>query len=378
MSKIIECQVNDEYILGSGVVIGAAGSHDDVYLRLIFNEMWDGLNIVATFKDALAESETVIPLMSSMLEEGDTRTYLIGIPGGAKKYAGRAKLTLSGYSVYAVEENGTRIYKKDSLTNTATAFFRVLESDAAIVKDDEDSEPTYKEIVQVELNTFYERMTGLESEMDEWEKNLGDAEDAREVAESLRAEAESDRKEYYDNLDLCLDKLIELQDKMIAAGNNASSVLTSVLDAYPVGAIYISLTATSPSQLFGGSWVAIEEGRFLLAAGTSYVASESGGSENHKHDAGELYAQIATNVYNSDKQSVVPNTFIKAREVLISQYEANAVVRSASANVTNLTNHGSSIINASYGTAVGGETAEVNNMPPYYAVYMWQRIEYGG
>lgn len=166
MSRIIECHVNDEYILGSGVPIGAAGSHDDVALRLIFNEMWDGLNIVATFKDALAKSETVIQLMPSMLEEGDSRTYLIWIPGGAKKYAGRVKLTLSGYSVYAVEENGTRIYKKDSLTNTATAFFRVLESDAAIVKDDEDSETTYKEIVQAELNAFDERMTAFEDDID--------------------------------------------------------------------------------------------------------------------------------------------------------------------------------------------------------------------
>ena len=181
MSRIIECHVNDEYILGSGVPIGAAGSHDDVALRLIFNEMWDGLNIVATFKDALAESETVIQLMPSMLEEGDSRTYLIWIPGGAKTYAGRVKLTLSGYSVYAVEENGTRIYKKDSLTNTATAFFRVLESDAAIVKDDEDSETTYREIVQAELNE-------MGKDMEAWERRVLEVEAAEETRDTAEAQ----------------------------------------------------------------------------------------------------------------------------------------------------------------------------------------------
>lgn len=204
MSRIIECHVNDEYILGSGVPIGAAGSHDDVALRLIFNEMWDGLNIVATFKDALAESETVIQFMPSMLEEGDSRTYLIWIPGGAKKYAGRVKLTLSGYSVYAVEENGTRIYKKDSLTNTATAFFRVLESDAAIVKDDEDSEATYKEIVQAELNAFGEQMTALEGKIDEFEEAEGAREERLEEVESLVGD-----------IDRVLDEILKKQRALI-------------------------------------------------------------------------------------------------------------------------------------------------------------------
>lgn len=42
-------------------------------------------------------------------------------------------------------------------------------------------------------------------------------------------------------------------------------ITRAVLDAYPVGAVYISYVSTSPASLFGGSWTQIT-GRFLRAA----------------------------------------------------------------------------------------------------------------
>ena len=39
--RIIQCQVTDEYVRGAGVVVGAAGSHNDVALRLVFGPMWE-------------------------------------------------------------------------------------------------------------------------------------------------------------------------------------------------------------------------------------------------------------------------------------------------------------------------------------------------
>ncbi|MBR2247047.1 MAG: hypothetical protein IJ880_08495 [Bacilli bacterium] len=46
---------------------------------------------------------------------------------------------------------------------------------------------------------------------------------------------------------------------------------------YPIGAIYISATSTSPATLFGGTWEQIE-GKFLLASDTNYEAGTTGGS----------------------------------------------------------------------------------------------------
>ena len=65
--RIIECQVNDEYVVGAGVPIGASGSHDDVILRLKFNDTWAGLYIYATFRDALGGHPTVVLLLPTML-----------------------------------------------------------------------------------------------------------------------------------------------------------------------------------------------------------------------------------------------------------------------------------------------------------------------
>lgn len=46
---------------------------------------------------------------------------------------------------------------------------------------------------------------------------------------------------------------------------------------YPVGSIYMSVNNTNPSTLFGGTWQQLED-RFLLGAGTTYTAGNTGGN----------------------------------------------------------------------------------------------------
>lgn len=53
--------------------------------------------------------------------------------------------------------------------------------------------------------------------------------------------------------------------------------ISSPLDAYPVGAYYISSNPTSPATLFGGTWERVQD-RMILAAGSTYVAGGLGGS----------------------------------------------------------------------------------------------------
>lgn len=38
---------------------------------------------------------------------------------------------------------------------------------------------------------------------------------------------------------------------------------SQVLNAYPIGSIYMSVNSTNPGELFGGTWEQIQ-GRFLL------------------------------------------------------------------------------------------------------------------
>lgn len=147
--RIIECKVNQEYIEGSGVVIGAAGSHNDVALRLTFDDMWLGLNIYATFTDATGEHSGIVLLTPSMLVSGEAMTYDLPIPAVAKKIAGKSVLTLSGYSIV----DGT---EKDKATNTVTAYFRVLKSDYKLL-DGSKITPTIEEQIFAEINKLGER-----------------------------------------------------------------------------------------------------------------------------------------------------------------------------------------------------------------------------
>ena len=46
---------------------------------------------------------------------------------------------------------------------------------------------------------------------------------------------------------------------------------------YPVGSIYVSVNATNPGTIFGGTWEQIKD-KFILAAGDTYKAGATGGS----------------------------------------------------------------------------------------------------
>lgn len=119
---------------------------------------------------------------------------------------------------------------------------------------------------------------------------------------------------------------------------------------YPVGSIYMSANATDPGTLFGGTWARIQ-GRFLLAADGSHAAGSTGGEENHTLSAAELpsYAYYAyywegrdmERLYNPDLEGTV----------------------------LGMTNTGGT---KQLPNVAGGDRPH-NNMPPYLAVYCWQR-----
>lgn len=55
-----------------------------------------------------------------------------------------------------------------------------------------------------------------------------------------------------------------------------------LLAAHPVGTLYMSTSATSPAELFGGTWTQVTD-CFPLAAGTTYAAGTTGGAATHSH-----------------------------------------------------------------------------------------------
>lgn len=132
------------------------------------------------------------------------------------------------------------------------------------------------------------------------------------------------------------------------AADSVPTLVDLLKAVYPVGAFYISATATSPRTVFGfGTWTQIKD-RFILAAGDMYPAASIGGE--------------ATVTLTTDQ---IPSHFHKLKlSDDVGGYDIAA--RGGGANES-LSTSDSTI------TSVGGGQAH-NNMPPYLAAYIWHRI----
>ena len=71
------------------------------------------------------------------------------------------------------------------------------------------------------------------------------------------------------------------------SGSLVSDLLNRV---YPVGSIYMSAVNVSPASFLGGTWQAIEQGRMLMAAGSSWQAGTTGGAVYHTLTVAEMPA----------------------------------------------------------------------------------------
>jgi hypothetical protein len=125
------------------------------------------------------------------------------------------------------------------------------------------------------------------------------------------------------------------------------------LAAYPIGSVYISASNISPAELFGGSWLPIND-RFLVASGSYFENTKSGGSTTHNHGKGTLQTEIA-----------IASGKIRLN-VEQKSWESNWSHTAATGTKETLTN--SEIIKMS------GETAEANHIPPWVAYNMWERV----
>lgn len=61
---------------------------------------------------------------------------------------------------------------------------------------------------------------------------------------------------------------------------------------YPVGAYFFSDNSISPSSLFGGTWVAVDAGRFICAAGSGYAVGAQGGANSVVLTCNQLPAAV--------------------------------------------------------------------------------------
>lgn len=125
----------------------------------------------------------------------------------------------------------------------------------------------------------------------------------------------------------------------------------SMLDLlHPIGSVYISRSAVSPAEIFGGYWRQIKD-KFILAAGDTYASGSTGGAATHTLTTAEMPS-------HSHTQSVVGT-----RSGSGSTY--------VSWNASNVTGSTAGSYSTTFATGGGGAH---NNMPPYLTLYVWERV----
>ena len=132
---------------------------------------------------------------------------------------------------------------------------------------------------------------------------------------------------------------------------------------YPVGSIYMSVNSTNPGTLFGGTWQQLKD-RFLLAAGDTYTAGNTGGAETHHHSTANHTLTV----------SEIPS---HTHGIKGWRYGHNQKYDNYSASYTQLSDAASSntpiLATGGGGAHNHGNTGDTSNMPPYLVVYVWER-----
>ena len=147
----------------------------------------------------------------------------------------------------------------------------------------------------------------------------------------------------------------------------------TVIDViYPIGSIYMSMSATNPADLFGvGTWKRISQGRMLLGADDStYKAGATGGEATHTLTAAEMpaHSHTGTTSTNGAHSHSIPKLYYVDDDEEEARIRLTYRGRTNELNTSTNGNH-----NHTFTTDNSGGGAAHNNMPPYLVCYIWQR-----
>ena len=171
--------------------------------------------------------------------------------------------------------------------------------------------------------------------------------------------------------------------EMARLENAINAVESSVLNKmYPVGSIYMTFSSSNPHDLFGGSWVKLED-RFLVGSGSKNVG-ETGGEETHTLTSNEMPSH--THSQNAHNHPPASSSYT-GLHFLVSTDNANFYTPSEfrkltgsgdyayiiTKDATTILDHSTTGNKTATNNNTGGSQAH-NNMPPYQVVHMWRRL----
>lgn len=148
------------------------------------------------------------------------------------------------------------------------------------------------------------------------------------------------------------------QDVYNKLGDGLKALVLDIV--HPVGCLYWSSNATNPGELFGGTWTQIKD-KFILAAGDTYKAGQTGGEAAHTLTVDEMPAHKHVQRMDNAKGAVVT-----------AGSDAGDGATSGGQWIDSSVLHWLNTTKQLTTMAAGGDAAH-NNMPPYEVFYCWQR-----
>ena len=172
------------------------------------------------------------------------------------------------------------------------------------------------------------------------------------------------------------------------------SNFVNLLDiVYPVGSIYISVNNVSPVDSIGGTWEKIED-KFLKGVSSNESPSNVGGTNSHYHKvmmAFPEYSGWSNIAVGTPEGGYTPSSGIvdvakKLQGYTVTGSSGSTLFfkrlepwhrgDSGTANYTSpiMAANRALVVRNTYVNTQEGTTSIESNLPPYYAVFIYQRI----
>lgn len=163
----IYIEVEEEYIKGGGVVIGAALSHDDIELHIKFSDAWSGLTKRVIWQNAYGENTVYQNLAGTAAGE-----HTVLIPFEPKEFAGKVFFGIKGFTTAEREKEGggTETYEDKAIMSVKTEFI-VLPS-----VSDEDAEAEQAPSASI-ADQLQADVAALQDDMEETQGDISDLEE---------------------------------------------------------------------------------------------------------------------------------------------------------------------------------------------------------
>lgn len=166
---------------------------------------------------------------------------------------------------------------------------------------------------------------------------------------------------------------------------NSKKILT-INEIYPVGSIYMSVSSTNPSTLFGGTWVRWGNGRVpvgISESETEFSYSEKTGgaktvalsvSNMPQHDHGSAGASFGFSCYALERAGMDNPKLFEARGSATVGGSGHIKRLKATANQEETGGSADTItMNTAHTHSKQGSGTAHNNLQPYITCYMWKR-----